>query len=185
MTKFVKDKSANILNFLAMNRIVTQFSQAEEGREQPAVGTLNISNETFAEFFYELNELEVHYLAIGYIAGAYHGYPRACGSVELWLAYDDENLKKLQHLLHLGPWLNTSEEGQRVKFRGETFNLTTYLRLLHYSQHEFYRCYAEAESAIILNTTIPVLGKRDFIREKMSSPRSEDRKMIEALESHG
>lgn len=183
MTKFVKDKSANILNFLAMNRIVTQFSQVEEGSDQSQPGTLNVSNEAFADFFSQLNVGEIQYLAVGHIAGAYHGYPKAFGSIELWLAHDDENIKKLQHLVLSESPLNTSCEGQMVKFRGETFNLITYVQLLHYSPQEFYRCHAESESAVVLDTKIPILNMKDFTCEKMASSRSEDKKMIEALES--
>ncbi|UII32871.1 hypothetical protein LVD17_03370 [Fulvivirga ulvae] len=164
-----------------MNRIVAQFSQVDRNGNLPGEGTLNISNDTFAAFFSRLNELEVRYLAIGNLAGAYHGYPRACGGVELWLAHEDENIKKIQYLLHFDSLLNTCEKGQWITFNQENFKLVTWLRLLHYNQLEFYRCYAESETAIVLNTKIPVLGMEDFIREIVSSSRSEDQKMIEAL----
>ncbi|MBL6447341.1 hypothetical protein JMN32_13565 [Fulvivirga sp. 29W222] len=181
MTKFVKDKSANILNFLAMNRVVAQFSRVKKGNDRS--GVLNISNDVFADFFEELNEREIHYLAVGDIAGAYHGYPRTSGGLELWLSHDDENIQKIQHLLELGAPINADSEGRVVKFRGETFKLTIYLQMLHYTQQDFCRCHSESELAVVLNTTIPVLGKKDYTREMGIPSKTGNRKMIKNQES--
>lgn len=48
----------------------------------------------FKEFFQLLNSHKVHYLVIGGYAVAYHGYPRATGDIDIWIATNPDNAKK-------------------------------------------------------------------------------------------
>ncbi len=48
----------------------------------------------FKEFFQLLNSHKVLYLVIGGYAVAYHGYPRATGDIDIWIATNPDNAKK-------------------------------------------------------------------------------------------
>ncbi len=48
----------------------------------------------FKEFFQLLNSHKVLYLVIGGYAVAYHGYPRATGDIDIWIATNTDNAKK-------------------------------------------------------------------------------------------
>ncbi len=48
----------------------------------------------FKEFFQLLNSHKVHYLVIGGYAVAYHGYPRATGDIDIWIATNPDNAKR-------------------------------------------------------------------------------------------
>src|SRR5215204_1917457 len=49
----------------------------------------------FKEFLKLLNENGVRYLLIGGYAVSYHGYPRATGDMDLWIAIHPENAERV------------------------------------------------------------------------------------------
>lgn len=49
----------------------------------------------FREFLQCLNEHGVEYLVIGGHAVAYHGYPRATGDLDVWIAVSQENAQRM------------------------------------------------------------------------------------------
>jgi hypothetical protein len=49
----------------------------------------------FKEFLQLLNDYQVDYLLIGGYAVGYHGYPRATGDMDIWVASNPENADKL------------------------------------------------------------------------------------------
>ena len=49
----------------------------------------------FKEFLRLLKEYEVRYLLIGAYAVNYHGYIRATGDMDIWIAIHPENAKKV------------------------------------------------------------------------------------------
>lgn len=49
----------------------------------------------FKEFLRLLNSKGVKYLLIGGFAVGYHGYPRATNDLDIWVAVDPENAKKI------------------------------------------------------------------------------------------
>ena len=53
----------------------------------------------FREFLRLLNSYEVSYLLIGGFAVGYHGYPRATGDMDIWIAATLENADKIVRLL--------------------------------------------------------------------------------------
>ena len=53
----------------------------------------------FKEFLKLLNAHQVEYLLIGGYAVAYHGYPRATGDMDIWVAAHPENAKKVVAVL--------------------------------------------------------------------------------------
>ena len=53
----------------------------------------------FKEFLKLLNATQVEYLLIGGYAVAYHGYPRATGDMDIWIATHPENTRKVVEVL--------------------------------------------------------------------------------------
>jgi hypothetical protein len=49
----------------------------------------------FKEFLKLLNEKEVRYLLIGGYAVGYHGYPRATNDMDIWIAINTDNAKRV------------------------------------------------------------------------------------------
>ncbi len=49
----------------------------------------------FKEFLKLLNAHQVEYLLIGGYAVAYHGYPRATGDMDIWIATHSDNTQKI------------------------------------------------------------------------------------------
>ena len=53
----------------------------------------------FRDFLKLLNCHEVEYLLIGGFAVGYHGYPRATGDMDIWIATSPENADKMVSVL--------------------------------------------------------------------------------------
>lgn len=53
----------------------------------------------FRDFLKLLNFHEVEYLLIGGFAVGYHGYPRATGDMDIWIAVSPENAEKMVTVL--------------------------------------------------------------------------------------
>ena len=53
----------------------------------------------FKEFLKLLNEKQLKYLLIGGYAVGYHGYPRATGDMDVWIAIHPENAQKMVSVL--------------------------------------------------------------------------------------
>ena len=54
----------------------------------------------FKEFLKLLKEHDVHYLLIGAYAVNYHGYIRATGDMDVWIALHPDNAQKIMAALH-------------------------------------------------------------------------------------
>ncbi|NCP16061.1 hypothetical protein GW866_03330 [bacterium] len=53
----------------------------------------------FKDFFQLLNSHQVEYLLIGGYAVGYHGYPRATGDMDIWIAIHPQNAEKVVTVL--------------------------------------------------------------------------------------
>ena len=53
----------------------------------------------FKEFLQLLNSNEIEYLVIGGYAVGYHGYPRATGNMDIWIASNEKNALKMVEAL--------------------------------------------------------------------------------------
>ncbi len=52
-------------------------------------------HQDFKDFLKLLNSYNVEYLVIGGYAVGYHGYPRATGDIDIWIANNIDNAKNL------------------------------------------------------------------------------------------
>jgi hypothetical protein len=53
----------------------------------------------FRDFLRLLNEKQVEYLLIGGYAVGYHGYPRATGDMDIWIAVHPDNAQRMVAVL--------------------------------------------------------------------------------------
>jgi len=53
----------------------------------------------FKEFLKLLNSKEIEYLVIGGYAVGFHGYPRATGDMDVWIAIHENNASKIVEAL--------------------------------------------------------------------------------------
>ncbi len=53
----------------------------------------------FKEFLQLLNSKKIEYLVIGGYAVGYHGYPRATGDMDIWIATNEQNAMKMVEAL--------------------------------------------------------------------------------------
>ena len=54
----------------------------------------------FKDFLRPLNSHGVEYLVVGGYAVGYHGYPRATGAMNIWIAVSESNARKAALVLH-------------------------------------------------------------------------------------
>jgi hypothetical protein len=54
----------------------------------------------FKDFLRSLNSKEVEYLVIGGYAVGYHGYPRATADIDIWIAINPANARKVSEAIH-------------------------------------------------------------------------------------
>ena len=55
----------------------------------------------FKEFLQLLNSNEIEYLVIGGYAVGYHGYPRATGDMDIWIAINEKTALKMVEVLKI------------------------------------------------------------------------------------
>lgn len=175
MTVFHNSKSANIFNFLAMNRLLANLS------EPPKPEILNLSYQSFISFFEKLNKLDVQYMAIGNFALAYHGLIYTSKSIEIWIASDKENRNKIESVMQPGLINDDVMEGITNDL-DENFRLEAHLSLDYYTSGKFNWCYVKSEEAILSDISIPILSLDDLIVEKTASNKPEDKMIVDALE---
>ena len=53
----------------------------------------------FKEFLLLLNSKKIEYLIVGGYAVGYHGYPRATGDMDIWIAVNEQNAMKMVEAL--------------------------------------------------------------------------------------
>ena len=58
------------------------------------MGTIHLPQD-FKEFFQSFNQHEVEYLLVGGYAVGYHGYPRATMDIDIWVASNPENARRV------------------------------------------------------------------------------------------
>ena len=58
------------------------------------MGTIHLPQD-FKEFFQSFSQHEVEYLLVGGYAVGYHGYPRATMDIDVWVASNPENARRI------------------------------------------------------------------------------------------
>ena len=139
----------------------------------------------FKEFFQLLNSHKVHYLVIGGYAVAYHGYPRATGDIDIWIATNLNNAKKtVQAIKEFGfadPDISEEiflKEDQVIRMGVPPLRIEL---LTTISGVDFKSCYANRIDETLDDVTISFIGLEDLKQNKKASGRHIDLNDLERL----
>lgn len=140
----------------------------------------------FKEFLRLLDSNEVDYLLVGGFAVSFHGYPRATGDMDVWIAVHPENARKLVRTLNefgftsedIVPELFMEED--RIVRLGEP-PLRVEL-LTSVSGVEFEEAFANRVTALIDGVQVNVIDRRHLRQNKLASGRTKDLSDLEELD---
>lgn len=139
----------------------------------------------FKEFLQLLNSEKVEYLLVGGYAVSFHGYPRATGDMDIWIAVSAENAKKIVNVYNQFGFSATGlspemflKESQVIRIgvpplRIEVLTSVTGLR--------FTDCYARRQSALIDGVLVDVIALADLKINKKAAGRHKDLSDLENL----
>ena len=132
----------------------------------------------FKEFLRLLNSHQVEYLLIGGYAVGYHGYPRATGDMDLWVAIRQNNAEKLVAALReFGfntPQLSANlflTENQVVRIGVPPVRIEL---LTTISGVSFDHCYSERIIDVIDEVEIHIINREHLRQNKQASGRYKD-----------
>jgi phage replication-related protein YjqB (UPF0714/DUF867 family) len=141
----------------------------------------------FKECLQYLNARNVEYLLIGGFAVAYHGYPRATGDMDIWIAMSRTNAERVVDALTdfgFTPAITgrTSEvflkPNQLVRMGNPPLRIEIHTSI---SGVEFDECYSRRDHAVLDSIPIGVISKEDLKTNKTASGRSKDRSDLDNL----
>lgn len=140
----------------------------------------------FKEFLALLNSSGVEYLVIGGYAVGYHGYPRATGDMDVWVAIHEKNAAKLVDVLRkFGfdlPELEKSlflTSGKIIRMGIPPMRLEI---LTSIDGVEFETCYKNRIISDIGDVNVNFISKGDLVINKRASGRFKDLDDIEKLQ---
>ena len=132
----------------------------------------------FKEFLKLLNSHRVEYLLIGGYAVGYHGYPRATGDMDLWVAIRQNNAEKL--VVALGefglnaPQLSADiflQENQIIRMGVPPMRIEL---LTTISGVDFDSCYSERIVDVIDSVEVHIINLKHLKQNKQASGRYKD-----------
>lgn len=132
----------------------------------------------FKEFLGLMNSKTVDYLLVGGYAVGYHGYPRATGDMDIWIASNPLNAEKVVEVLRefgfnlpeLSPDLFLSEE-RIVRMGMPPFRLEVFTSI---SGVNFDECYAERVVDVIDGIEVSIINLAKLKVNKRASGRAKD-----------
>jgi hypothetical protein len=139
----------------------------------------------FKEFLQCLNDHGVEYLLIGGHAVGYHGYPRATGDLDVWIAVHEENARRMVSalrafgfdLLDLSPDLFLREDRIiRMGVEPNRIEIQTGI-----SGVEFGQVYPRRVVALLDGVSVNIIPLEDLKRNKKASGRYKDLADLENL----
>ena len=132
----------------------------------------------FKEFLQLLNSKEVDYLLVGGYAVSYHGYPRATGDMDIWIAIHPRNAGKVvEALKEFGfglPNLSQDlflEEERIIRMGMPPFRIEVFTTI---SGVDFDKCYARRVTDIVDDVEIKFISLEDLKLNKQTSNRPKD-----------
>ncbi len=132
----------------------------------------------FKEFLQLLNSKEVEYLLVGGYAVGYHGYPRATGDMDIWIAMHPRNAEKVVEVLRLfgfglpelSPQMFLQQE-RIIRMGIPPFRLEVFTTI---SGVHFTECYAQRVVAVIDEVEVSLINLADLKMNKQASGRPKD-----------
>jgi hypothetical protein len=141
----------------------------------------------FKEFLKLLNSKQVEYLLVGGYAVGYHGYSRATADIDIWIAINPDNARKVTQAIH--EFLGFDVEGATPElflqenkvarmgvppFRIEVLTTISGVR--------FEECYAERVVDSLDDVEVPLISLKHLKINKQASGRLKDLNDLEHLD---
>ena len=139
----------------------------------------------FKDFLKLLNSHGVRYLLVGGYAVGYHGYPRATGDMDIWIAVDEENAKKTARVVReFGiPAAQVTKELflEKQKIIRMGCSPVQIELITGVSGVQFSECFERRETIEIDGVTLNVIGLDDLKTNKKAAGRHKDLEDLEHL----
>jgi len=139
----------------------------------------------FKEFLKLLNENKVEYLMVGGFAVGYHGYPRATGDLDIWIAAHRDNARKIVCVLEQFGFADQNLNEQLFLTPDNIVRMghpPIRIELLSSATGvDFQTCYQRAVDAEIDNIAVKVISKDDLRANKRAAGRTKDLNDLENL----
>jgi hypothetical protein len=139
----------------------------------------------FKDFLKLLNLHDVRYLLVGGYAVGYHGYPRATGDMDLWIAVDKENAARAAVVLRefgmSGGGVSDSLFLEKDKIVRMGFPPVRIEVITGASGVDFDDCYRRRLTVDMDGIAVKVISLDDLKRNKKASGRHKDLEDLEHL----
>jgi hypothetical protein len=142
------------------------------------MATILLPND-FKEFLQFFHSRNVEYLLIGGWAVAYHGYPRATGDMDVWIAATPTNAERVIAALDdfgfgvsMGATVDLFSQPDRVVRMGNPPLRIEVLTSI--SGVEFSDCYHRRITAILDEVSVTIISLEDLKKNKVASGRMKD-----------
>jgi hypothetical protein len=139
----------------------------------------------FKDFLKLLHSHKVEYLLVGGYAVGYHGYPRATGDMDIWIALDELNAEKTAKVLReFGMPQNEVSKDlflEKDKIIRMGFPPVRIEVLTSASGVDFSKCYSRRKRVLIDKIPINLISLEDLRRNKKASGRHKDLEDLEHL----
>jgi hypothetical protein len=148
------------------------------------MGTIHLPQD-FKEFFQSFNQHEVEYLLVGGYAVGYHGYPRATIAIDVWVASNRENARRVVAALEdfgFGSQMLAEElflEADQVIRMGLPPMRIEILTSI--SGVEFYDAYEQRIEDVLDGVPVKLISLRHLKANKVAAARTKDLADLEEL----
>ena len=148
------------------------------------MGTIHLPQD-FKEFFQSFNQHEVEYLLVGGYAVGYHGYPRATIDIDVWVASNGENARRVVAALEdfgFGSQMLAEElflEADQVIRMGLPPMRIEILTSI--SGVDFQDAYDERIEDVLDGVPVKLISLRHLKANKVAAARTKDRADLEEL----
>ena len=141
----------------------------------------------FKEFLKLLNSKGIEYLIIGGYAVGFHGFPRATGDMDVWIAANEKNaMKMVGALKQFGfdlPDLNkeiflTEKKIIRMGIPPMRLEILTFIDGVRFEE-----CYKNRVIAYFADFTVNFISKKDLLQNKLASGRPQDLADVNKLQN--
>jgi hypothetical protein len=145
-------------------------------------------NSDYRDLFAALNETGSKYLLVGGYALAHHARPRFTQDIDVWVEATPENAERVHRaLLAFGAPADRFEIADFASPRfvvqlGVAPNRIDILTTI--SGVEFAEAWPERETTRYGDQSVPVIGRKELIRNKLASGRAQDLVDVEVLQAY-
>ena len=148
------------------------------------MATIHLPND-FKEFLQLLNQKKVKYLLIGGFAVGYYGYPRSTADIDIWFAFNKENINNIREVLNefgfgLQKIYDDSfwEFGNIIRMGRPPFRIELMSSI---SGVDFDECFKKRKTVNIDNMQINIISYNHLKINKSASGRTKDLNDLEHL----